>query len=210
LAKPVIGVVGGIGSGKSTAAAALARRGGRVVAGDPAGHAALRQPAIRERIAARWPDAVGADGEIDRRILGRTVFADPAQLRELEALVFPWIKQRLREDIVVAKADPDVKFVVLDAAVMLEAGWDGACDRLVFVDAPREVRAARVASRGWTADDLDRRERSQMSLDEKRGRADAVLENASGPNELQAGADVLLARWGLMPDPTRGDHGRGT
>lgn len=208
--KLVIGIVGGIGSGKSTAAAALARRGGRVVAGDPAGHEALRQPVIRDRIAKRWPDAVGGDGEIDRRVLGRAVFANPVQLRELEALVFPWIKGQLRDDIAAAKADAEVKFVVLDAAVMLEAGWDGACDRLVFVDAPREVRAARVASRGWTADDLDRRERSQMSLDKKRGRADAVLENSGSPDELQAAADELLAQWGLMPKPTRGDHGRGT
>lgn len=208
--KPVIGVVGGIGSGKSTAAAALARRGGQVVAGDPAGHAALRQPGIRERIVKRWPDAVGVDGEIDRQVLGRTVFANPAQLRELEAIVFPWIQERLKEEIAAAKTNPRVNFVVLDAAVMLEAGWNGACDRLVFVDAPREVRAARVAGRGWTADDLDRRERSQLGLDEKRARADAVLVNAGGTDELQAAADELLAQWGLMPEPTRGDHGRRT
>src|SRR3954468_20553790 len=121
--KPVIGLVGGIGAGKSTAAAALARRGGRVVAGDPAGHAALREGAIRRQIAGRWPQAVGPDGEIDRKTLGRVVFADPTQLKELEAIVFPWIQDRLREEIAAARADPAARFVVLDAAVMLEAGW---------------------------------------------------------------------------------------
>lgn len=197
-AKPVIGLIGGIGSGKSAAAAALARRGGRIVAGDPAGHAALRQPEIRSHIAERWPKSIGNDGEIDRRTLGRIVFANPAQLKELESIVFPWIKLRLLEEIAAAQADPTVRFVVLDAAVMLEAGWTDACDKLIFVDAPRQVRVARVAGRGWTGDDLDRRERSQMTLEEKRALADVVLSNAGGLDELQHQADGILEKWGLL------------
>jgi dephospho-CoA kinase len=202
VSKPVIGLVGGIGSGKSAAAAVMARRGGRVVAGDPAGHEALRQPAIRDRIARRWPAAVGLDGEIDRKTLGRIVFADPSHLRELEGIVFPWIKEQLRVQIDRARNDRSVRFVILDAAVMLEAGWNGVVDRLVFVDAPRDVRAARVAGRGWTADDLDRRERSQLGLAEKRARADAVLDNSGGPEELQRNVDELLAHLGLGPEST--------
>src|SRR3954467_131397 len=96
-AKPVIGLVGGIGSGKSRVSAALARRGGRVVAGDPLGHDALRQPAIRDRGVERWGRGVlGPDGEIDRRKLGTVVFADAAERRALEAIVQPWIGQQLR------------------------------------------------------------------------------------------------------------------
>src|SRR6516225_7004907 len=140
-ARPVIGLVGGIGAGKSRVSAALARRGGRVVAGDPVGHEALRQPAIRERIVNRWgPAVLDAAGEIDRGKLGALVFADPGARRELEAIVQPWIGDRLRAEIAKAQADPAVSFVVLDAAVMLEAGWQGACDLLVYVHAPRAVR----------------------------------------------------------------------
>src|SRR5204863_99428 len=78
-------------------------------------------------------------------------FADPAELKALEAMVFPHIGRRAREEIERAQADPAVRFVVLDAAVMLEAGWAGACDRVVFVEAPREARVARLAARSrWT------------------------------------------------------------
>jgi dephospho-CoA kinase len=200
--KPVLGIIGGIGSGKSAAAIVMAKYGGRVVAGDPAGHEALRQPAIKQRITDRWPTAVATDGEIDRKRLGRIVFADPIQLRELESMVFPWIKNRLREDISAAQADPEVRFVVLDAAVMLEAGWTDVCDKLIFVEAPRAIRIARVKSRGWTGDDLDRRERSQMTLEEKKALADAILDNASGLDALERNAQVLLEKWGLMNQPT--------
>src|SRR3954462_15623144 len=90
--KPVIGLVGGIGAGKSRVSAALARRGGRVVAGDPAGHAALRQPVVRQQIVDRWgPGVLGPDGEIDRGKLGAVVFADESERRVLEAIVQPWI-----------------------------------------------------------------------------------------------------------------------
>lgn len=201
--KLVIGIVGGIGSGKSAAAAALARHGGKVVAGDPAGHAALRDPVIRQKIAARWPPAINSEGQVDRKILGRIVFADPVQLCELEALVFPWIKSRLQEEINAAKADPDVRYIVLDAAVMLEAGWASVCDKLVFVDAPREARVARVASRGWSADELDCRERAQMSLDEKRRRADAILANSGDFSQLQRLADDIMRNWGLITSATK-------
>src|SRR5947209_18760259 len=106
--KPVIGLVGGIGAGKSRFAAALARRGGRVVSGDEAGHAALRQPELKERIAARWPGVVNEGGEVDRRKLGAIVFADPDERRALEAIVQPWIGERLREQIAAAQDDPGV------------------------------------------------------------------------------------------------------
>src|ERR1700674_5189609 len=92
---PVIGLVGGIGSGKSRVSAALARRGGRVIAGDAAGHEALRQPALKEKIVARWgPGVLDGDGNVDRGKLGAVVFADPAARRELEAIVQPWIGER--------------------------------------------------------------------------------------------------------------------
>jgi dephospho-CoA kinase len=193
---PVIGLVGGIGAGKSAVAAALARRGGRVVAGDPAGHAALRQPAIKEKVIARWrKDVLDKTGEIDRRKLGAIVFAHPAERRALEAIVQPWIGDRLRAEIAAAKADPGVPFIVLDAAVMLEAGWEKACDLLVFVDAPSQVRRARVADqRGWSADDLLLREQAQMPVAQKAARADVTIDNTGPPEALGPQLDRLLER----------------
>jgi dephospho-CoA kinase len=188
----VIGVVGGIGAGKSAVTAALARRGARVIAADQLGHEALRQPAIREQVLRRWPGVASAAGEVDRRALGKIVFADPAELQALEALVHPWIKRRIAEEVGRARGDPAVPLVVLDAAILLEAGWDGACDRLVFVDAPYEQRLARLWARGWTERDLDAREEAQLPLTEKRLQADHVLDNSSTLTELERQVDALL------------------
>jgi dephospho-CoA kinase len=198
-AKPVIGLVGGIGSGKSQVSAALAQRGGRVVAGDPLGHAALRQPTIRKQIVNRWGKAMlGPDGEIDRRALGAVVFADAEERIALEAIVQPWIGEQLRVEIAKAQADPAVLFVVLDAAVMLEAGWEGACDLLVYIHAPRNVRLARVAAqRGWSAAEAAAREQAQLSLTEKAARADAALDNSGSLANLGPQLDRLLARLGI-------------
>jgi dephospho-CoA kinase len=198
-AKPVIGLVGGIGSGKSRVAAALARRGGRVVAGDPLGHEALKQPAIRDLVISRWGTGIlGADGQIDRRKLGAVVFADAAERRALEAIVQPWIGERLREQIAAAQSDAAVAFIVLDAAVMLEAGWEDAVDLLVYVHAPQAVRLGRVAEqRGWSPDEVAARQDAQLSLTEKAARADVAVDNSGSLAELEPQLDRLLARLGI-------------
>jgi dephospho-CoA kinase len=189
----VVGLIGGMGSGKSLVAAELARRGARVISGDRLGHEALKQPDIRARVVERWgPAVLDGGGEIDRRKLGAIVFGDVRQRRALEALVFPAIERGIRAAIAAAQSDPDVRLVVLDAAIMVEAGWDAACDRLIFVDAPREVRVRRlIEQRGWSAKEVDARETAQMALTEKRGRADYVLDNSGPPEQLARQVDDL-------------------
>src|SRR5262245_27934237 len=177
---PVIGLVGGIGSGKSQVAALLAERGARVVSGDELAHEALRRPEVREQVVARWgAQLLDPDGQINRKRLAAIVFADPAELKALEALVHPRVRQSIHEAVERARRDPEVSLVVVDAAILLEAGWHDLCDRLVYVDAPPEVRRARVTGkRGWSAEDLQRRESAQLALTEKRVRADHVVENS--------------------------------
>jgi len=199
--KPVIGLVGGIGAGKSTAAAAFAARGGAVVDADALGHEALEQPEIRCRVLDRWGhrgNLVKPDGRLDRRAIARIVFADPAERAALEGMVFPYIGRRAVEEVAKAQADPAAKFVVVDAAVMLEAGWDGVCDRLVYVDAPPEARLARLAARsGWSASDLAAREAAQWPAAEKRKRAAAVIVNDAGLDNVQEQVDRLLEMWSV-------------
>lgn len=196
--KPVIGLVGTIGAGKSVAAAAFARRGGAVVDADKLGHAVLELPAVKVALTDRWGDRVlKPDGAVDRRTVAGIVFADPAERRALEAVVFPPITALARERIAAAQADPAVRFVVLDAPTLLEAGWGSLADRLVYVDAPRPVRLARVAARGWTDADLAAREAAQLPADDKRRRCDAGLMNDGTTDQLQAGVDRLLAGWGI-------------
>ncbi len=198
--KPVIGIIGGIGAGKSAAAAAMARRGGLVVDGDRLGHAALELPEVKQLLVARWGEAVlKPDGTANRRAIAGIVFNDPAELKVLEGMVFPYIGQQARQAIAAAQADPAVGFVVLDAAVMLEAGWADACDRIVFVEASRETRLNRLAARsGWKPDQVAAREAAQLSLDVKRAKAGVVLTNDSTPQALQDQVDRMLGEWGLL------------
>jgi dephospho-CoA kinase len=196
--KMVIGLVGTIGAGKTAVAALLAARGGVVVDGDKLGHAALERPGVRAELVARWGARIlKPDGSINRRVVGGIVFADPAERKVLESVVFPVIGTMATEQVGTAMANPAARFLVLDAAVMFEAGWSGACDKVLFVDAPRPTRLARVANRGWTAADLAAREAAQMPAAEKKARSDAVVENTGTPAELAAKVNAVLADWDL-------------
>jgi dephospho-CoA kinase len=181
-----------MGSGKSQVAAELARRGARVISGDQIGHEALRQPEILAQVLARWGKGVLDEaGNVSRQKLGAVVFADPQERRGLETLVFPWIGRRLAEEV--AATDPTVPLIVVDAAVMLEAGWNSCCDVVVYVHAPRPVRLKRLAEqRGWSEKEVDARAQAQLSLTEKASRAAFVLENAGTLEQLGLQIDALL------------------
>ena len=203
--KLVVGLIGGIGSGKSQVAAAFALRGARVIAGDQLGQAALRDADIRARVADRWGNDVLDDkGEVDRRRLATIVFADPAELKALEAITHPWIRRRIHAEIEEARRDPAVPLIVLDAAIMLEAGWNDVCDRLIYIEAPRGVRLERVRrQRGWSEKEVAAREQAQLPLTEKVVRADHVLENSASLEHLDRQVHDLLHLWGLARASTR-------
>jgi dephospho-CoA kinase len=200
---PVVGLIGGIGSGKSSAASLLADRGAAVIDADAVGHTLLGDPAIRAQIVEQFGEGVlekpRGDGDttprIDRRALGAIVFADPSARRELEAILHPLMRDRFLQEIDRLVRHGTVGLVVLDAAILLEAGWDDLCDRVVFVDAPRPERLRRVAeARGWSEETLAARERSQWPYDEKRRRADWVITNDSSRDGLPREVDRLISR----------------
>ena len=199
-AKPVIGLIGAIGAGKSTVAALMGSHGGFVVDADKIGHGVLDEPAVRDELVGRWGAGIlRDDGSVNRRAVGAIVFADPADRKVLEATVFPRIHEREREQFVLADADPAARFIVLDAAVLVEAGRLDVCKKLVFVDAPREDRLKRLAARsGWTDEELTRREAAQLPLAEKRRLADATLDNDGDAAELRDAVTALLRRWRLI------------
>ncbi|QEL20324.1 dephospho-CoA kinase [Limnoglobus roseus] len=194
--KLTIGLIGAIGAGKSAAAAVLARLGGAVVDADAVGHAALELPAVRERLAARWGNVLKDDGRVDRRKIAEIVFRDPAERTALEAIVFPSIRRLCEEAMAAGQADPAKKIVVLDAAVLIEAGWKDVCDKLIYVDAPHEVRVARVAARsGWTEAELLAREAAQMPAEEKKKHAHVILNNATTRDDLADEIERILLAW---------------
>jgi dephospho-CoA kinase len=197
--KLVVGLIGGIGSGKSCVAEAFVRRDARVVSGDEAGHEALRRPEVIAWAAQRWGPAVLDDqGSVVRSKVAGIVFGDPEELKALEGVVFPHIRARLKQQLDEGARDPAVRLLILDAAVLLEAGWNELCDRIVYVHAPRDVRLDRLArQRGWTEKEVAARERAQLPLAEKASRADDAVDNTGSPEQTDRQVDALWRRWNL-------------
>ncbi|MGL4419153.1 MAG: dephospho-CoA kinase [Gemmataceae bacterium] len=202
---PVIGLVGAIGAGKSTVANDLVRRGGVLIPGDELGHEVLREPEIQRQLLARWGERVRAQGgQLDRRAIAKIVFVDAAEKAFLESLLFPRIRARAEELILAARANPQVTCIVLDAALLLEAGWESVCNYILGVDAPRALREARVLARsGWTPAELAAREASQWPLERKWAACDVVIVNDSTVTALQQNLDPIIGPWILPPRPAR-------
>lgn len=182
---PVIGLVGGIGAGKSAVAERLAALGAFVIDADHVGHALLDQRPVRERLVARFGERVLAPAEnpddppvVDRRVLGGIVFKDPVARRALESIVHPLMRRTFEKAINRTIRRGQAKAVVLDAAILFEAGWNRLCDRVLFVDAPRDERLQRlISSRGWDEAALAAREAAQMPLPLKKAQCDVVVAN---------------------------------
>ena len=203
---PVIGLIGGIGSGKSHVARELAaRRRIVVVDADRAGHKILKDPEVKEEIRRRFGgDVFGCNGEIERSRLGALVFwsDSPDRRQALNEIMHPRIAGEMRREIDEARRTNGVEAVVVDAALLLEAGWREQCDLVVYVHSSWEDRLERVSrTRGWSAAELQRREESQLPLEHKRAQADAVVDNTSTGRAVEELDQLLNER---LTRPERG------
>ena len=190
---PVIGLVGGIGSGKSAAARAFEKLGCVVSDSDKAVRAVLARPEVAEELVSWWGRGIlDSENRVDRKKVADVVFKDDYQRRRLEALVHPLVRES-RVELIGRARRQGAKGVIVDAPLLFEAGVDAECDAVVFVETPRSLRLERVAGRGWDGEELDRREKAQMPLDEKRRRSDHVLVNHGALEELESRVANLLA-----------------
>jgi len=185
-----IGLLGGVASGKTLVAEMFEQFGAARLDGDQLGHEVLREPEMIAAARNRWGDAVlDQEGALDRAKLGRLVFAPPPggprELAHLEQLTHPRIGRMMHERIARLAAEGR-EVVVIDAAVMLKAGWDEFCDTIVFVEVPRDVRLSRAQHRGWSEEDFSAREAAQESLQIKRKRADYVIDNSGSPESTRS------------------------
>ena len=172
----MIGITGGIGSGKSTVAGMLARLGADMIDADAIAHDALDRDDVRRAIGAAWgPGVFDAAGRVDRKALASAVFHEEEQTRRLNAIVHPPVLAEIHRRLKASQA----KAVVIDAALLVESGLDRHCDVVLFVDAPEAAQRERVAARGWTDRELRRREAQQLPLDAKRRRSRYVIENGT-------------------------------
>jgi len=186
----VIGILGGVASGKTLVAGELARLGAGLLDADRAAHEVLRMPDIEAAARERWGgDIFGPEGRIDRGRLARIVFADPPagprERKYLEQLTHPEIGRLLAREAERLEAAGRA-VAVLDAALLLESGWDKLCDMLLFIEAPRGLRLARALERGWSEADFAAREGAQESLGAKRESADVVLDNSGSAEQTRA------------------------
>ena len=190
--RPVIGICGGIGSGKSAVSARLRELGCEVCVSDDVARDVLEQPEVRAAIVARVGIEVARpDGSIDRAALGRAIFSDSALRNDIERIMHPRIEAARRAQF--ARAPHSATAFVIDAPLLLEVGLDRECDAVIFVDAPHGLRAERVRlSRGWSTEELDRRERAQQSLFDKRARSTDVIVNDCDRAELERRVDEVL------------------
>jgi dephospho-CoA kinase len=193
----IIGITGGVASGKSLVTGQFEALGAGVLDADRAGHEALRLPHVEAAARQRWGDAVfGPDGRIDRARLARVVFGKGGEAEQerkyLEQLTHPEIGRLLKKQAE-AFEQTGVKVAVLDAALLFEAGWNKMCQQNVFIESPREVRLARALARGWTQEGFAAREGVQESLDSKRARADVIIDNSGPPERTQAQVERFWA-----------------
>lgn len=198
----VLGLIGGVASGKTLVAHCLQRLGAVVIDADRLGHEVLREPEVARELQQRWGTRIlGAAGEIDRAAVAQIVFAaspeGPRELAYLESCTHGRIRAKLEACLAQWRAGGQAPAVVLDAALLLRAGWDKYCDRILFVAADAAARATRAQRRGWTASQWQARESAQESLDAKRERADWVVDNSGSPEETFAQVKAIWQAAGL-------------
>jgi dephospho-CoA kinase len=192
----ILGLLGGIGSGKSTVADLVGRRAKvSVVDADTLAKEALDACARDGRLAeslGAW--ALGPNGTANRKAIAARAFDQPSVLRDLERLTHPAVLARINDAIETHRSGEGAPLLILDVPLLIEVGLERRCDALWFVDAADAVRFARAKQRlGLTPDDVRKREAAQSPLDRKRARADVVLRNDGPLPELEAQVDAALA-----------------
>jgi len=194
--KPVIGLTGGIGSGKSTAAAILAELGAAIIDSDQLNHEELNQPEVLDELRRWWGDRVlRSDGTVDRGAIREIVTADPYQRERLERLVHPRIARRSEEYKGQHERDRRCRAIIWDSPLLYEAALAEKCDCVIFVDADEDVRRERVCrKRGWTREHLVALEKTQKPLDFKRANADYRVVNNSDINALRRQLEDVFHR----------------
>lgn len=186
----IFGLTGGIASGKSAVARELNALGAVVLDADKAAHEVINVPDIKQALTERWgPEILLPDGNVDRKAVAEQVFSTQkptlVERKFLEKILHSRIKDEFEYQLTRLKI-AKTPVAVIDAPLLLEAGWQQGCDIVLFIDSSLEDRQQRAkSSRNWTAQDLATREAAQMPIEEKRRRATHVIANDGTLDELR-------------------------
>jgi dephospho-CoA kinase len=178
----VLGIVGGIASGKTLVSEVFGELGAVVLSGDRIAHEVLSEPVVLAAARDRWGDLVLDErGQVDRSQLAAIVFGETPTAREelgfLENLTHPQVHERICQALEQLREE-EVGVVLLDVALLLKTDWNPLCEKIIFLDTPLKRRQEYAALRGWDAGQLARREACQLPLESKRSQADFVLHNS--------------------------------
>ena len=183
--KPIIGIIGGIGSGKSTVAAEFARLGAKVIDADKIAHELLNKKNVLIKITEAFgPEILDSTKKINRRKLAGIVFSDVRKLALLNSIIHPLVLEQSERLIRKYNNQKRVKDIVLDMPLLVEVGWHKKCSKLIFIDCSQKIRAKRAQKMGLNKNQLKIRENFQISLDKKLKLTDNTIENNSGISAL--------------------------
>jgi dephospho-CoA kinase len=192
-----IGLTGGIAAGKSEALLAFERLGAATISSDAIVHQLLDREPLLGRLVERWGPEVAPAGRVDRSRVGEIVFADRDQLSWLESQIHPLVGERIGAWL--ESLPKAARVAVVEVPLLFETEMDGAFDTTVAILASEDVRRGRAAARGQTL--VLEREARQLEQDDKASRADHVIRNDAGIEELEQELSALLARLSAGPEP---------
>ena len=192
----VIGLTGSIGTGKSAAAGYLEALGASLISADQVGHEAYtpNTEAWEQVVAAFGEEILQEDGEIDRRKLGAVVFSDPAKLGQLNQIMHPRMARMVADKIELLRTQ-GVGVVVVEAALLFEAGWDSLVEEVWVTDSPEQIVVERLKQRnGMSEEEARKRISSQMDRAERLERSDVVIDNSGDMGGLKGAIKELWDR----------------
>lgn len=185
----IVGLTGGIGSGKSLAAEYFASFGAAVIDADQLARAAIERGSSGfDEVVSAFGDRILKDGNIDRRLLGEIVFADPVARHKLEAIIHPYVRERFKEAVA---RTPREEVLIYEIPLLVETGAAKNFDFIITVEAQDEVRRERLLKKGLLPSEIDRRIAAQASSEERRAIANAVIENNGDRDELLRNCEKL-------------------
>lgn len=188
---PFVGLTGGMGAGKSTALAALARLGAEVLSSDQVVHELYGGEELRDAVVARWGSDIAPGGVVDRDAIARRTFASDEERAWLEGLVWPLVGARIAEWLAQVRGrTPPPRAAVVEVPLLFEAGMDGLYDATIAVVSEEPVRRERAAARGHAL--ADERAARQLSQAEKGRRATFVVHNDGSQDDLQRALSAML------------------
>ena len=187
----ILGILGGIGSGKSTVTEMFAALGAETLDADAIAHELIEQEETKSTLRQWWGDEIiGADGKVDRKKIQEKVFSDAQELVRLEKLLHPEVRKRIEKKID-AFREGDGKLLVLDVPLLASSPLRGFCDEIIFVNSDEAIRETRVETRGWEAGEREQRESFQAPEKEKISLAGSVINNSGSLDETRRQVESL-------------------